>query len=133
MTSKFRIFQKPCLDKTLTILLMLPISDGVKVTAEPHPPCCHTSAPNHIVIVFPQLAGFVSRPPPTLGGTSSSGMAFPTLRSTTAATYFTELCQTGNSARAGNAASCVWFDSLANRSIKDISGGLTQRATLIQG
>lgn len=50
-----------------------------------------------------------------------------------AATYLTVLCQSGNSARAGNAASCVWFDSLAKGSIKDISGGLTQRAALIQG
>lgn len=49
------------------------------------------------------------------------------------AAYFAVYAQAGNSAHTKNALSRVWFDSLANRSIKDISGGLTQRALLIQG
>lgn len=40
---------------------------------------------------------------------------------------------TVSTTHAENAMSCMRFDSLANGSIKDISGGLTQRAALIQG
>lgn len=80
---------------------------------------------------FPQMAGFASSF--HARGTSSSEMTFPTLRSTAVAAYFAVHARAGNDARAENAVSCVWFDSLTNRSIKDISDGLTRRAVLIQG
>lgn len=89
----------------------------------------HITASNHTGS-FPQMAGFVSSVP---AGESSSGMTCPTPRSTAAATYSAEHTQARRSTHGANAASCVRFDSPANRSIKDISGGLTRRALLIQG